>query len=219
MTGSQTMSLIKDIRTTFREHRTAFIVLNVAFYGILVLGMIVTMIFPQLKTYASAYYDLHNIEAPILTLGLAGYANGEPVIAAAVTLLVNLSVAVGLTILPSLLIPFIGIIAVFYRVVLWGAMFAPFGFERLIFVPHMPTVIAEGFAYVIAAFAVYVHGIMVAYPQHYGFTNRADAYKAGLIKIAQLMVLVVGILILAAIYEALEVIYWVPRLVAAAMGQ
>ncbi|WP_052726619.1 hypothetical protein [Devosia epidermidihirudinis] len=211
------MTLFKSAWRHVQHHRTAFIVLNVAFYAILAFGMAITMAFPQLKDYANAFYDLHHFELPIMTVGLAAYSTGNVAVAAAVTFFVNISVALVLTIIPSLIVPFIGIAAVFYRVILWGGMFSPFGFEAIIFVPHMPTVLLEGFAYVLAAFAAYVHGVRVIHPARYGYATRWDAYKGGLKPMGTLLGVVVLILIVAAIYEALEVIYWVPVLLNAAL--
>lgn len=204
-------NLIAALRV-IRQHRKAFIVLCAIFYGLLALAMLATMSFPRLKPLAKSIYDINNLtDVALIQSVFAAYKNGHLFTAAALTFLVNVGVAVLLTTVPSLIIPFVGILAVFYRGLLWGAMFAPFGMERLILVPHFPTVIVEGLGYVVAAFAAYVHGVMVWNPRHYGFASRADAYRKGLAVVAQLYLIVVLILAFAALYEAFEVIHLVPR--------
>lgn len=212
------MTLLKGAWSIIKPHRKAFLVLCGTFYGVLAFGMAVAMFVPALKPLAGAYYDVMHMDNAVMQRGLAAYANGEPFIAMAVTLLVNLGVATLLTTLPSLIVPFIGILAIYYRVLLWGPMFAPFGMERVTFIPHFPVVLFEGMAYIVAAFAAYVHGMMVLRPRQYGFSNRWEAYKGGLSSVAKLYVLVFLILLIGAIWEAYEVIYLVPHFVAAAFS-
>lgn len=192
-------------------HRQAFLGLNVAFFGLLASSMAVTLSVPELQGFANAHYDLHRLDLPVLRLGLAAYANADAPTAGAVTFLVNLCVATVLTLLPSLLVPFIGILAVFYRALAWGAMFAPVAPESAILVPHIATVVIEAQGYVVAALAVYVHGCMVLRPERYGFAHRWDAYRGGLRVVARLGVVVALILMAGAAYEAWELIYLVPQ--------
>jgi hypothetical protein len=197
-----------------RRHRKAFLILCASFYGLLALAMLVTMFVPSLKPLAKSYYDINNLKHVALIQSTFGaYAGGHLLTAAALTFLVNLLVVVLLTTVPSLIIPFIGILAVFYRGLLWGAMFAPFGVERLILVPHFPTVLIEGLADVVAAFAAYVHGVMLLRPEQHGFLSRGEAYWKGLAAVARLYLIVVSILAIAALYEAFEVIHLVPHFV------
>jgi Stage II sporulation protein M len=197
-----------------RQHRKAFLILCAIFYGLLALSMLVTMFVPSLKPLAKSYYDINNLtHLKVIQNTFSAYSNGHLLTAAELTFQVNLAVVVLLTTIPSLIIPFIGILAVFYRGFLWGAMFAPFGVERLIMVPHFPTVLVEGLADVVAAFSAYVHGVMVLRPEQYGFASRGEAYKKGLAAVARLYLIVVLILAIAALYEAFEVIHLVPLFV------
>jgi len=194
-----------------RQHRKAFIALCVTFYGLQTLSMLVTLFVPSLKPLASAYYDINNLQhVTLIRSAFAAYASGQVLKAAMWTFLVNMGVALLLTTITSLIIPFVGILAVMVRGLFWGAMFAPFGFERLTFAPHFPTVLAEGFGYVVAAFAAYVHGVMVLQPERYGFTNRVEAYRKGLFTVAHIYLIVVLILAVAALYEGFEVIHLIP---------
>ncbi len=213
------MVLVAALRV-FRQHRKGFLVLCAIFYGLLAMAMLATMFVPSLKPLAKSFYDINNLtHFSLIRHVFTAYASGHLLTAAALTFLVNLGVAVLLTTIPSLIVPFIGILAVFYRGLLWGAMFAPFGVERLIFVPHFPTVLVEGLGYVVAAFAAYVHGVMVSRPERYGFTSKREAYRKGLATVVQLYLVVVLILLCAALYEAYEVIHLVPMFVHSHSGK
>lgn len=89
-------------------------------------------------------------------------------LAAGLTFLVNLLIGAFVTLtLPSLLIPFLGILMAFYRAVEWGFLFAPVdGSVGSILSPNGLTLVIEGQAYVLAAFAIYVHGKMFLQPSY-----------------------------------------------------
>ena len=117
MTGN----LIAALRV-IRQHRTAFLVLCAIFYGLLTLAMLATMSVPSLKPLAKSIYDINNLtDVSLIQSVFAAYKSGHLLTAAALTFLVNLGVAVLLTTVPSLVIPFIGILAVFYRGLLSGS--------------------------------------------------------------------------------------------------
>ncbi|HEY6620646.1 MAG TPA: stage II sporulation protein M [Steroidobacteraceae bacterium] len=203
-----------------RQYRRAFLILCATFYGLLALAMLMTMFVPELKPLAKSFYDINNLRhLALIQNTFNAYTHGHLLTAAALTFVVNLGVAVLLTTVPSLIIPFIGILAVFYRGLLWGAMFAPFGVERLLLVPHFPTVLLEGLGYVVAAFATYVHGVMIMRPAQYGFASRGEAYRKGLKVVAQVYLIVVPILVFAALYEGFEVIHLVPSFVHPSSGK
>lgn len=211
--------MLKDTLSLIRAHRRAFLILCACFYGLLFLGMALTYLVPGLKPLAQGAYDMNNLHLPVMQRGIEAYGQGDLWVAAAVTLLVNVSVAVVLTLLPSLIVPFIGILAVYYRVLLWGPMFSPFGFEQVIFVPHFPTVLLEGFAYVLTAFTAYVQSRMWTQPAAYGLADRRQGYLAGLRVVARLFPVILTLLVIAAIYEAYEVIHLVPVFVDAALAR
>jgi hypothetical protein len=54
---------------------------------------------------------------------------------------------------------------------------------------------------------------MVLQPERYGFASRGEAYRKGLASVAQVYLIVVSILAIAALYEAFEVIHLVPLFV------
>jgi hypothetical protein len=60
--------------------------------------------------------------------------------------------------------------------------------------------------------AVYIHGKAFLWPHKYGRVGHAQGYLEGLRRTGWLYVLVVLCLAVAAVYEALEVIYLAPLL-------
>jgi hypothetical protein len=213
------MSNLQATLAIVRQHRRAFITMCALLYGGMALTMAAAMIAPPLKPWASSWYDVNNFaHLPYFQSVFAAYAEGELLKAAALTFFFNCTVALVLTTIPSLIIPFIGILAVYYRGWLLGAMYAPFGAALATFVPHMPTVIIECFAYLLAGFGAYVHGVMVLNPQRYGCATRREAYMKGLGVIARLWVWILLILLVIGLYEGFEVIYIVPLFVSALAG-
>ncbi|AGT10783.1 stage II sporulation protein M [Paracoccus aminophilus] len=209
------MKFLSELSALIRQYRHAFIALNLILYGLLALTMVITMMVPQLQPLASGWYDMNNISLPILDRGVMAYVTGDFWTAAGVTLLVNVSVATLLTILPSMIIPYLGLVALLYRFILWGPMFAPLGLQRLMFLPHFPTVLIEGFAYILAGFAAYIHSTYLSHPGHYGFATRRAAFVPGLRRVLPVYVAVLIVLIIGALYEAYEVIHLIPVLVEA----
>ena len=99
---------------------------------------------------------------------------------------------------------------VFYRAVVWGFLFSPIGPDRAALIPHGLTLVIEGQAYVLAAFASYAHGRMFLWPGRYGLESRWAGYKAGGVATVWLYGLVALTLLIGAVYEGIEVIYLVP---------
>jgi hypothetical protein len=77
-------------------------------------------------------------------------------------------------------------------------------------IPHSLTLILEGEAYILAMLAAYVHGKALLFPRTVGAESRLIAYVEGLKRTGWLYILVVVMLAVAAVYEALEVIYLAP---------
>ncbi|WP_025859227.1 stage II sporulation protein M [Pseudomonas sp. CHM02] len=207
------MTFLHSAFALIQQHRRAFIVLNLAFYGLFAVMMLVTALTPELHGVFEPNIDKAFAEPGLFKMAGDIYASKNLPLAMAITFLVNLGVAVGMTTLPSLLIPFAGIALTLYRGFLWGVMFSPIGADRATLIPHSLTLLIEGQAYVLAAFAVYVQGRMWLWPHRYGLGSRWDGYKAGVRATGRLYLLVTLALLIGAVYEALEVIYLMPLLV------
>lgn len=202
----QSVRKLKFIRKPIeiiKENKKAFILMNAIFYGLLLLTMIVTAIFPDLqaKTIDNANQQL---SAPWLeSTVVAAYTNGNVGLAGIYTFLVNLILGTFLSMtLPSLVIPLRGLSWGIPRYFL-GMTFAPLnGVTGLL--PHYLTLLIEEQAYVIAMFAIVIQGRSFLFPRRIGLASRWNGYKQGLIQSAWLYLPVILLLVVGACMKPLN---------------
>lgn len=195
-----------------REHRRALAALNLAYFGAVLAGMVVAALFPNIQTELLRSSRESVTSGPLAIAGDA-YQSGNVPLAIGVTFGVNLLVgSLAFVTLPSMVVPFLGIGCGAYRAVLWGLLFSP-GHPDMgaAMIPHFLTLVVEGEAYVLAMLAVWLHGRAFLFPASVGVEGRRRGYLAGLRQTATIYVLVALVLLGAAIYEAIEVIYIVRR--------
>lgn len=188
-----------------RAHRRAYLWLNVMYYGLIGVGIAYATLNPTLqKTLIEAVGTAFS-QGPLAAVGEA-YLGGQTMRAILLTFGINLVVGSGATItLPSLLIPFSGLLMGAYRALLWGIIYAPNTPElRAIFFPHLPTLLLEGQAYVLVLLAAVIQGRALFAPHTVEATTRWQGYRRSLKLTFQLYVLVALVLAVAAIYEVLE---------------
>jgi hypothetical protein len=205
------MKVLRGSWQIVREHRRPYVILNVIYYGLVALSMLyVAFVNPALQEQLLATIEVALTEGPLETVA-GTYLGGNVLAAAVVTFVVNLLMGSLLYItVPSLVIPFVGVLLGFYRAVLWGFLLAPTSTElALVMIPHSVVLLLEGQGYILAMFAAYVHGKAFLRPRSVGLTSYLRGYVAGLKLSARLYLLVVIVLAVAAIYEALEVILMV----------
>jgi hypothetical protein len=144
---------------------------------------------------------------PLSFVGNA-YINAQVLAAIGATFFVNLLAGSFATItLPSLLIPFSGLLVGFYRAVLWGLILSPAHPDlRLVMIPHFLTLILEGQAYILTMLAAYIQGRAFLWPHTVGLERRGQGYLEGLKRTGKIYVLVILTLLVAAIYEVIEVV-------------
>jgi hypothetical protein len=191
------------------EHVRALLALNALYFGVAALAGGYAFINPAAQT------ELTQVAADAFSpsggLGplMQAYLSGALLLAIVMTFLVNLIFGsfVFLT-LPSAVIPFAGIVLGLYRAVLWGVLFAPTATSPL--TPalwlHVPTILLEGEAYIVAMLGVWLWW-------HAVFSRpgaRWSAWRQGLVLQTRVYAAVVAPLAIAAIYEAVEVIWILP---------
>lgn len=193
-----------------RRHRTAYLVLNLACYGLIAGMMLLATLLPELRVAAQTVTDTDN--DPLNGMFVATYGVGNVLGAAAATLFVNLIFGTVLTLtIPSLVIPFFAVASMLLRVSSWGLIFAPTGVEDLSwFIPHIITAVIEAQGYILAALAAWIHGRMFLFPRRFHLADRRGGYKAGLRAVIRLYPLVIAVLTIAAVWEAIELIHIVP---------
>jgi hypothetical protein len=208
------MQLIRRALAVIREFRREYVVLNMIYYGLVVCAMIYTVFDPSpQQSLSEAALQAFTEGGPLAPVGSA-YGGGKVLSAMVLTFTVNLIAGAFMVItLPSLVIPFSGLLMGAVRAVLWGLVLSPTTPELARgMIPHSLTLVIEGQGYILALLAVYVHGKAFLWPRTVGAASRGQGYLAGLRRSAQLYLLVVLVLAVAAVYEALEVIFIVPLL-------
>ncbi len=203
---------MKSALETIKESRRAYIVLNLVYYGLVICGMIYVAFNPSLQQSLLELVGSAFTEGPLSAVGSA-YTGGQVLRAMVLTFVVNLFLgSIAVITLPSLVIPFSGLLTGAYRAVLWGLLLSPTTpVLRLVMIPHSLVLILEGQAYILAMLAAYVQGKAFLWPRSVGATTRRQGYGVGVKLSVRIYGLVVLLLAVAAIYEALEVIF-IPRL-------
>ena len=204
------MSLIRSAFDVIRRHRRAYVVLNVAFYGVVVCAMVAAALDPGVQGLLRKATHEGLTQGPLAAVARA-YTEGNVILAMVLTFVVNLSGGAFLSItLPSLIIPFSGLLMGGARAAIWGVIMSPASPDmRLAMIPHLLTLILEGQAYVLTMLAACVQGNAFLRPRSVGAEGHGRGYWLGLKDSARLYVLIIVVLAVAAVYEAVEVIYWV----------
>ena len=119
--------------------------------------------------------------------------------------------------LPSLIIPFSGLVTGATRAVTWGLVFSPIHAQLSPAKITVGVLIAillflEGQGYVLTMQAAYIQSRLFLCPAEAGKTGLAQGYLAGLKRSLSVYVLVAVVLAVAAIYEATMGILLLPRL-------
>ncbi|GAA0228633.1 hypothetical protein [Cryptosporangium japonicum] len=203
-------SVAPQLRRPLREHRRALVVIALVNLALFLAGVLLTVLVPE--TRPGGLGQLHGEpDTPGLgTLVAEAYRSENVAWAATVTFLVNLVLASMLqTTLPSLVVPFLGVVVTAVRIFSWGVLFTPAGQEDAAFLFHYVTLLIEGAAYVLVAFATWVQARRFLQPRRYGLAGHGAGYVAGLRATARIYVWVVVLLVIGAIYEAFSVIYLV----------
>jgi hypothetical protein len=195
------------------KFRTAYLAINGLYYSAVILAMIFVAFHPdiQQKLLEKIRFASHH---GLLGSAAGVYTGGTVMVTIIWTFMVNLIVGSFLFLtLPSLIVPFSGLVIGMLRAIFWGLLISPVDPKIAIsMIPHSLTLVLEGQAYIITMLAVYVQGKAFLWPKAMEVDNHYQGYISGLKQTASLYSLVAGILALSAIYEALEVIYVVPWL-------
>jgi hypothetical protein len=190
-----------------QANRRAYIVINVLYYGLVVLFMGVSAFNRPLQDELLRTIGEAFMSGPLALVGQA-YINAEVLKAIALTFLVNLFLgSLAVLTIPSLIIPFSGLLIGLYRAALWGLLFYPGHPDmQIIMIPHSLTLILEGQAYILALFGIYLQGRAFLWPKSAGVEGHWRGYLEGLKRTGKVYLLVILTLIVAAIYEVIEVV-------------
>jgi len=203
---------LKEALQILRDNRRLYLAVNLIYYGLVVVGAIVTWLSSQLQTSSSTMVQ-ESFET-VLPGVVEAYRSGHFLSAVAQTFTINFLLGSLMVItLPACFFPPAGILVGFLRAFLWGLLLAPttpqFG---LLMIPHGITLLLEGQAYILAIFAACRLGQVLVWPESTGLTSRWRAYLAGLRETVLINILVACVLLASALWEAFEVIYVVTPL-------
>lgn len=193
-----------------RQHLSTYVIINVSFYGLVVLGAAYAFIDPPAQQ-ALTRSILQSFSSGPMGAAKDAYLSGNVASAALMTFLVNtfLGSMLALTV-PSMLMPFAGTFIGLLRALLWGVALAPSSPELArAMVPHSLVLVLEGQGYILAMFGVHVLWASALDGMKRGLRGLAWGYLAGLRRNLYIYALVVVILAVSAVYEAFEVIYLV----------
>jgi hypothetical protein len=188
------------------KNRYPYFALNVLYYGLIILLMVYTAFNAPLQKRITL------TNGPIYITGAITFdhktsMDGEVVRVLVMTFLINvLGTNYGAITLPSFIIPFAGIFVGLFRAVMIGIIFSPFNADmRQVIIPHIPTLLIEGQACVLAMLGAYIQGRAIFRPKSMGQTSRWKAYVEGIRQTGTLYMFIVAILLISALYGVIEV--------------
>ena len=204
------MKLLRRPLGIIRTHLRPYLALNAIAYSLLLAGMGITMLIPDLKTMQ---LDPFKFDAD-WTASVVDWASGSVWLFGLVILGVNVLPTALLQIaLPSLIVPFLGIAIFAYRAFNFGVTLAP-TIETLayILIPHSLTLLIEFQAYILVMLGAYILGRSWIRPSTAGSLTRRQGYLAGLKQLGYLALFAVPLFIVGAFYESFEIIHLIPRI-------
>jgi hypothetical protein len=193
-----------------REHRRAYVILNLAYYGLVLVGLAVAALYRPVQESLYEAVGMAFGEGGTFAPVTEAYIGGEVFKAIGLTFVINLLLGSFASItLPSLIVPFSGWLVAAYRAVLWGILYCPVpGVElspsNILFgATAVILLLLEGQGYVLAMLGAYVQGQAFLFPKRAGVENWRQGYLLGLKQSARVYVLVILTLIVAALWEVL----------------
>ena len=189
------------------EFRRPFIGVNVAYFALIACGILYTSIDPSFRQRFWQLIEGAFSAGPLSALPAAA-GSGQLALLALMIFGFNLLLgSLAVITLPSLVIPFSGLLVGAYRAFLWGMLAPPatgWSVDLVVSsVPFLVLVLLEGEGYVLAMLAAFLHGRAFVFPQSVGASTHRQGYREGVRLTLRLYILVAFILAVAAIYEAL----------------
>jgi len=211
------MNALRNALSVIRDFRRSYISLNLVYYGLILAGMLVALACPSLQESLLKAIGQAVRQGPLAPVAQA-YREGHLLSAMTKTFLINFFAGSLLVIsLPSLVIPFSGLVMGVVRAAMWGLIFSPIHAQLSPAKIAVGVLIAillflEGQGYVLAMQAAYIQSRLFLHPAEAGKTGLAQGYLAGVKRSLPVYLLVAIVLAVAAVYEATIGILLLPRL-------
>lgn len=205
------MNPLNDVLNILKKDWKLLALVNVFYFGLVLIGAIIAIAYPQAQMDLIATTDQGFSEGPLSSVGEA-YGSGNVLQAAAVTFAVNLIIGtLAVITIPSLIFPPWAIFMGAVRSLMWGIMLVVpvpgiLPIDRAL--PHYITLLIEGEAYVVAIFACVRQIVAIFRPKDFGADSRLKAYVNAVIDNVRLLIVVAILLAVAALYEAWEVMFF-----------
>ena len=208
------MTLFRGPLSVLRKSLRPFLMVNVAYFGLVGAGMAYGA---WDRSAQEAIRGELKVEVPEKLPSIYdAYLGGHLWKAIGLTFFINLVVGSILYMaVPSLVIPYSGVVLGGVRALYWGVLFSP-SFATLS-VASLITgaligvlIMLEGEGYALAMLGSYVYGKSWLAPASAGATTRWQGYKAGARQTLNIYALVAAALAVAAVYEATLVILIIP---------
>jgi hypothetical protein len=203
------MRLFRSAFQIIQANRRAYLALNAILYGSVLVGFGAGLLFPCLTAAQMESFE-DGGQADLVRSLL------ENPWLFALMILANNALRAGLLniVLPSMIVPFAGIVWYVYSLFTVGLMLAPVDRDGwLVLIPHSLTVVMEIQAYVLLALGAYLLGRAWIRPRTVDAENRRQAYVAGLRQLGVLSLPALALLVIFALYESFSIVYLVPLLV------
>lgn len=187
------------------HNRWVYLILNFLYYGLIVFLMALAafnlpfqeqVLQQNARTYFTGALALGGrLASASETLTILGYTFFSNLLGASYG---------GIT-LPSFVIPFVGVFLGLFRAAQIGLVFSPFNaFIRPLLLPHLPTLVIEGQACVLAMLGAYIQGRAVIWPGSLGQSSRWRAFVEGVRQSGTLYMFIMPVLLISALYGVLE---------------
>lgn len=199
--------LLERFWEVFSQNRRAYLILNALYYGIMLLTMTYLAFDPNLRdSFNNTYQNRYFQNTPLMLAGQP-FAFDPTLKNLTSNFLFNLMGSSYAEIsLPSFIIPFVGIVIGLSRAVIFGIAFSPANPTAAgIFLPHLPTLLLDGQAAILAMLGAYIHGRAFIWPKTVGEKSRWKAFIEGVRQSGMMYVPIIAVLLLSAIYGFVEV--------------
>ncbi|WFE51243.1 hypothetical protein [Micromonospora sp. WMMD1155] len=202
------MPVIRTPLGIIRENLRPYLWLSLMAYGLLAVGLVVGAVVPDLNAALKGSMEDDGTTDQVVSL------LRTPWLFALTIMVVNIGrIALAAILLPSLVVPFLGVAVFAFFAVQTGITLAPVDHvTTMTLIPHSLTMVIEFQAYVLLLLGAYLLGRSWIRPSTAGAVNRRRGYVHGLKRIGWLALPVLALFVIGAIYEALSLAYLVPLL-------
>ncbi len=203
------MPLFRRPLEIIRADLRPLLVLNAVAFGLFLVGCVLGLVFPDLVQAQQADFDASGQTDLVLQV----FQN--PWLFALVILAVNtLTVGAAMIVLPSMVVPFLGIPLFAYKALTIGISIVPTTPTLWVaFIPHSLTLVIEFEAYVLLMLGAWILGRSWLRPATTGATTRRQGYLRGLQRLGWLGLAALVLLVVGAAWEAWSLTQLFPWLV------